>query len=131
MTKRPKTKGCNAERELIHLFWQNRWAASRIAGSGSICYPAPDILAGNNIRKLAIECKVTKSIKQYLTEKEIDELKEFSTIFGAEPWVAVKFNNVDWFFLTLDNLDRTEKNHVISLESAKRRGLSISELITS
>ncbi|HII72461.1 TPA: Holliday junction resolvase [Candidatus Woesearchaeota archaeon] len=125
----PKTKGCNAERELIHLFWKHRWAASRVAGSGSIVYPAPDVLAGNNLRRLAIECKVTKDRKQYLTKKEVEELKEFADLFGAEPWVAVKFNNVAWFFLSLDDLDDTGKHLAIGLESAKLRGLSFEDLI--
>lgn len=124
-----KTKGSNAERELIHFFWRNNWAATRIAGSGSTRYPAPDLLAGNNLRKLAIECKVTKSIRQYFTVKEIDELKEFSEIFGAEPWVAVKFNNVDWFFLPIGDLDATEKHYILSLESAKRKGLLQKDII--
>ena len=56
-----KSKGINAERELIHLFWKtNSWTAVRIAGSGSSKYPCPDILAANISRKIAIEAKSTK-----------------------------------------------------------------------
>ena len=58
-----KKKGINAERELIHMFWAEKWAAIRVAGSGSSKYPSPDILAGNNLRKLAIECKAISGIK--------------------------------------------------------------------
>ena len=60
-----KSKGINGERELVHMFWNRGWACLRIAGSGSSKYPSPDILAGNKLRKLAIECKITKDQKKY------------------------------------------------------------------
>ena len=59
--KNKKKKGTDAERDLIHIFWKNGWAAVRIAGSGSMKYPSPDILAGKNGTLYAIECKTTKS----------------------------------------------------------------------
>ena len=86
-----KAKGTKGERELIKTFNENGWSAIRSAGSGSSPYPAPDILAGNAVRRLAIECKVTKENKKYLQNAEIDQLQEFSRKFGAEPWVGVKF----------------------------------------
>ena len=55
-----KSKGINAERQLIHMFWSVKWTACRIAGSGSSKYPSPDIIAANRARKLAIEAKITK-----------------------------------------------------------------------
>jgi len=126
-----KAKGTNAERELIKLFWNtNKWSAHRIAGSGSSHFPSPDVIAGNSLRKLAIECKSTKSIKQYIESEQINGLKEFSKIFGAEPWIAVRFNNMDWFFLTLEDLKETEGNNfVISIPLAKNKGLSFEQLI--
>jgi len=123
-----KAKGTGAERELIHFFWKNEWAAVRIAGSGSMRYPSPDILASNNRRKVAIECKTSKSKYQYLTKDEIDELKKFSTLFGAEPWVGIKFKT-NWFFLSLDDLKETDKNFVASIELAKQKGLTFNELL--
>ncbi len=126
-----KSKGSNAERELIHAFWKKQYAAFRSAGSGSNAYPCPDIIAGNNIRKFAIECKSTKSIKQYLTRKEVTELITFGKIFGAQVWFAIRFDRLQWFFLTPDDLDETEgENFVVSIELAKRKGLSFEELVT-
>ena len=124
-----KAKGISAERELIHKFWDNGWSAIRVAASGAIKYPCPDIVAGNNLRKIAVECKVTNDVRQYLTKREVDELCEFSRIFGAEPWIAVKFNRVDWYFLTIDDLEDSGKNYGISIPSAKRKGFSFSEMI--
>jgi Holliday junction resolvase len=123
-----KSKGINAERELIHLFWKNGWAAIRIAGSGSMRYPSPDIIASNKRRRLAIECKATKSKYQYLSEEDVQQIKDFSAIFGAEPWFGVRFNNENWMFLPTENLNKTGKNYVISCEDAKIKGVSFEEL---
>jgi Holliday junction resolvase len=124
-----KSKGINGERELVHLFWANKWVALRIAGSGSSRYPSPDLLASNSVRKLAIEVKITKEQYKHFPGEEISDLKEFSQKFGAEPWIAVKFKGNDWFFVSLEDLQQTTSNFSISLELAKRRGLSFSELI--
>ena len=124
-----KSKGINAERDLIHKFWANGWAALRVAGSGSSKYPSPDVLAGNNIRKLAIECKVTKDESRYLTKDEINDLKEFSRLFGAESWIAIKFNQKGWYFLTIDDLKETENNYCVNFEIAKNKGIILEELI--
>jgi len=124
-----KSKGINAERDLIHKFWSHNWAAIRVAGSGSQKYPSPDILAGNNLRKLAIECKATKDKIRYLTKEEISDLKKFSKMFGAESWIAIKFNGKDWYFLSLEDLKETENNFAVSYDIAKNKGLIIEELI--
>ena len=73
-----KKKGCRTERELVHLFWDNGWSASRVAGSGSTSMPAPDLLAGNKSRFMAIECKSLKSKTQYLKKEQMNELKVFA-----------------------------------------------------
>ena len=125
-----KSKGINAERELIHLFWQTHdWAACRIAGSGSIKYPSADVLASNSKRKLAIEAKVTKDQAKYFSLDELSQLREFSRLFGAEPWIAVKFKNHDWFFISLDDLKKTKSNFVVTSELAKLKGLTFQELL--
>ncbi len=126
-----KRKGTAAEREIIRMFWQTgEWAAHRIAGSGSVFYPSPDIIAGKKDRKIAIEAKITKSAIKYFQKKEIQELIEFSVIFGAEPWVAVKFGSESWIFVSAYDLDETEKGMKISLEKSKLKGLIFEELIS-
>ena len=122
-----KAKGTAAERELIHMFQNVDFACFRAAGSGSMKYPCPDLIVGNNLRKLAIEVKNSGKGYQHLTKKEIDELQEFSSKFGAESWVAVKFK--EWFFLTLEDLKETTSNFSITQTIAERKGLSFEELI--
>lgn len=124
-----KSKGISAERELLHFFWDSGWACIRVAGSGSIRFPTPDLLAGNGARKLAIECKSVNDDKKYFSRDDVAQISDFARLFGAEPWLAVKFLNVGWFFISLDDLDKTKNNFVVSLELAKSKGFSFQELI--
>ncbi len=124
-----KIKGSNAERELLHMFWSRGFACLRSAGSGSMKYPGPDLIASNKIRKLAIECKTTKSKKKYLDKHDVDQLKEFCDIFGAEPWFAVRFAKTEWMFLSIEDIEKTQNGYVIDSKVAERRGLLIDELI--
>ncbi|MAH33085.1 Holliday junction resolvase [archaeon] len=125
-----KSKGINAERDLIHKFWGTKsWVAVRVAGSGSMKYPCADILASNKLRKLAIECKVTKDHKKYFEKKEIEDLKNFADYFGAEPWIAVKFKGHEWLFVSLEDLEETDKCFVADVNSAKNKGLLFEEIV--
>lgn len=126
-----KSKGISAERSLFHEFWNRGWAAIRSAASGATKYPSPDILAGRGHRRLAIEVKVTKFSKQYLPKEEVFQLKEFADIFGAESWIAIKFPRTQWLMVTIEDLQHTRgKNYVLSLETAKFKGLSVDEVIS-
>ena len=84
-----KSKGIDAERELVHMFMDSGWAALRVAGSGVLS--GPDVMASNAIRLLVIECKTTKDQKKYFTTEEIEQLRIFGQKFGAEAWVGVTF----------------------------------------
>lgn len=122
-------KGANAERELIHLFWKlDGWTAVRVAGSGSMRYPAPDVLASKNGSIFAIECKATKADIQYLEKREVDELVEFAKRAGARPLVGVRFNNEQWWFLNPEDLNETVVSKGVSRELARLRGLSFDDL---
>ena len=125
-----KNKGSRAERELIHKFFDtNEFIALRAAGSGSTPLPSPDILAGGMGRILAIECKSGKD-KRYIKKNQIDELKIFSERFGAEPWIGLRFDNEDWWFLSLENLVKSRgENFMVSLDIARKKGLRFEELI--
>lgn len=125
-----KVKGTRLERELFHLFWKTeKWGCLRVAGSGSTTLPAPDLLVGNSKRVLAIECKAGKE-KRYINKAQIEELKEFSRVFGAEALIGVRFNNMGWYFLTINQLDPTKGgNFVIDKFTCKENGISFDDLI--
>ena len=124
-----KSKGINAERELITLLWGHGISACRVAGSGSSHFPSPDIIAGNTLRKLAIECKTSSAEIRYIQKESIDQLKVFANTFGAEPWIAMRFARNNWLFISLDDLKDTGNYFSISLENAKKKGFLIEELI--
>lgn len=121
-----KRKGTNAERDLIKLFWSVGWAAVRVAGSGSMHFPSPDLLVGNKIRRLAIEVKTTKEEKKYFSKEEVKQLLVFSSFFGAESWLAIKFSHCDWVFVNPEDLEKTRGNFVFKKNSHK--GLSFTEV---
>ena len=124
-----KGKGTRLERELFHMFWENSWGSIRVAGSGSTSLPAPDLLVGNSKRFLAIECKAGKE-KRYIRRGQVEELVEFSTKFGAEPWIAVRFNNMGWYFLGVDKLQDTKGgNFVVDKEFCKLNGITFEDFI--
>ena len=126
-----KAKGTNAERELLHKFWSKNWACIRVAGSGSQKYPSPDLIVGNKIRKLGIECKISSNNIIYLESKEVKELDEFCYIFGLEPWVAVRFKDKIWKFLSLEDLKTTNKNFKVDLDVCRLKGVLFEELTSS
>ena len=126
-----KVKGSRTERELVHLFNNTGlWAAIRIAGSGLTKDPNPDVLAGNKQRYLAIECKSLKSNIKYLYPEEITQIIDFSSKFGAEPWIGIRFNNQGWYFIKPEHLEKTKSEYYsVSLLLAKEKGLSFKDLI--
>ena len=123
-----KSKGSAAERDLIHKFWAVGWAALRAAGSGSTQFPSPDIIVGNSNRKLALEVKATKDKKKYFPKEEIVALNFFAEKFGAESWVAIKFDREKFYFIRTNDMDETPSSFVASLELCKSKGLLFESL---
>lgn len=124
-----KSKGSNAERELVHLLWAKGIAAVRVAGSGSSKYPSPDILAGDISRRFAIECKSVAAESKYIPKQEIYDLKTFADTFGAEPWIGVRFARNEWLLLSLEDLRETASSFVITKDMAQIRGLLLEEVL--
>jgi Holliday junction resolvase len=124
-----KEKGSNAERELIHAFWAKQWTACRVAGSGSMKYPSPDIIANRQGINLAIECKATNSKYQYLEKREVEELVAYAQIAGARPLVAVRFFRKEWRFLNPEDLSDSGKNLSVTQELSESKGITFEELI--
>ncbi|MBU3941048.1 MAG: Holliday junction resolvase [Nanoarchaeota archaeon] len=125
-----KSKGTRAERELFHMLWDSGWSTVRSAGSGSTPLPNPDLIASNGSKILAIECKAIKNSSKHFNKTEINQLIEFSTKFGAEPWFAIKFDNQGWNFLRPEELKKTKTgNYSVNLNLAKQSGIKFDELI--
>ena len=126
-----KSKGTKGERDLDHCFWASGWACVRVSGSGSMQFPLPDILAGNSKRRLAIECKTTKAKSKYFSNEEIDNLVKFAEIFGAEPWVAVKFDRKCWQFIKATDIKKKGLMYSVACESTESTKLGFEDLVSS
>lgn len=124
-----KIIGSNAERQLVHEFWKRGWPTIRVAGSGSMKYPCPDLIVGKEKRKIVIECKTTKKKNKYFTKEEVSDLKTFAKMFGAEAWLAVRFGKRGWFFVQTTDLKIKEKSLVLTLDNALRMGKTIDKLL--
>ena len=117
-----KKRGCNAERELLHLLSSKGWAVARVAGSGMISETNCDLFAGNGKKKYAIEVKIASNHKKYFRKEQIIELVKFAKNFGLTSIVAIKFLRKGWWFISPDKLDKTNKGLVISFNDIEKRG---------
>ena len=126
-----KSKGSRTERELVQMLKDTgSWAAIRVAGSGLTSDPNTDVLAGNGKRHLAIECKSIKGKYKHIYQEQIKQLIEFSNKFGAEPWIAIRFNVKGWYFLKPEHLTKTKSSNLsINLKLAEEKGLKFNEFI--
>jgi len=124
-------KGSSEERDLVHKLWEKNFAAMRAPASGGATKrPLPDVLAGNGKVYLGIEVKTTTKEKIYIDSLQVDGLCEFCDLFGAEPYLGVKFKYTKWLFLPPDNIDRTRSNNYkIDKDVALEKGLELDEII--
>ena len=123
-------KGSAEERDLVHKLWDKNFAAMRAPASGGATKkPLPDVLAGNGKIYLAIEVKTTSKDKIYIDSIQMDGLCEFCDLFGAEPYLGVKFKFTKWLFLPPDKIDRTRSNNYrVEKDVALEKGLELDEI---
>lgn len=124
-------KGSAEERDLVHKLWDKNFAAMRAPASGGATKrPLPDVLAGNGNIYLAIEVKTTTKDKIYIDSPQMDALCEFCDIFGAIPYLGIKFKYTKWLFLAPETIDRTKSNNYrVEKEIALKNGLELDEII--
>lgn len=123
-----KSKGSNAERQLVKIFTECGWRALRVAGSGVNDDSPCDLIAGKAGKGgYAIECKSSKKTSIYITKSQIEDFMLFATMMGLRPALAVKFNFQGWLFIEPKYLKDTGNNWVVSLENAKTNGQRFSQ----
>ncbi|MBM3232991.1 hypothetical protein FJZ18_02390 [Candidatus Pacearchaeota archaeon] len=123
-----KSKGSNAERELVKMFTEHGWRALRVAGSGVNDDSPCDIIVGKVGKKgYAIEAKSSKKNRIYITKSQIEDFVKFSLMLGLQPALAIRFNYKGWHFIPPEHLEDTGNNWVISMEKAETKGLRFSQ----
>ncbi len=123
------SKGSRRERELVNLLDEAGFAVMKAPASGSATErDLPDVLAGNGERFYAIEAKASSGKPIYLDEEEVKSLKYFAENFGAEAWIAVRFDREDWYFFRPSELYRTDSgNYRVKKETAIEDGVDFEE----
>lgn len=124
-------KGSVEERDLVNKLWDAGFAAMRAPASGGATKrPLPDVLAGNGKLYLAIEVKSTRQDHIYIDNEKIANLREFSEIFGAVPYVGAKFIRKPWRFIRLEDLHVTRsENYRVNTDLAFSEGKDFEEII--
>ena len=113
-----KKKGSSYERELLKMFFDSGFSGVRVAGSGSSSFPSPDLVIGRGGESFAFEVKSTVNDYVYVSKAQLENLLLFSSVFGAEPLVAVKFISRGWRFFSVPEL--SSKNVRFSFNSDSR-----------
>ena len=115
-----KSKGSNAERELVSLFTENGWRAVRVAGSGVNDESPCDLIVGKLGQKgFTIEAKSSRSNYIYIKKSQIEDFILFSSTIGLRPVIAVRFTYEGWLFLNPEQLEDSGKSFVIHRDKAK------------
>lgn len=118
-----KSKGSNAERELLKIFTENGWRCARVAGSGVNDDSPCDLIAGKVGRRgYVVEAKSSKKHSIYIKKSQIEDFVMFASMTGLTPAIAVRFNYQGWIFLEVSKLRDSGKNWVVSLKSALVEG---------
>jgi len=124
-----KSRGCSYERQLVDLLHDAGFAAVRVAGSGAMALPCPDIVACRKGTILAIECKTTRKNQVYISDEQIDDLNRYSRIAGAHPFVAVRFSHQEWYFFAPSTIPKTNRStYVVSRRLVAGNGLTLADL---
>lgn len=123
-----KSKGSNAERELVSLFTENGWRAARIAGSGVNDESPCDLIVGKiGLRGYTIEAKSSRSNYVYIKKSQIEDFILFSNIVGLKPVIAVRFTYEGWMFINPKQLEDSGKNFVIYRKKLSSIGKKFSQ----
>lgn len=122
------SKGANAERELMRLFFEKGFSVVRIAGSGTSPLPAPDIIAIKKGRIVAVECKARKAKNLAISSAQMSEFLDWAEKAGSEALVGWKVPRKGWFFLKPGQLKSTGKFFTVSQRHAIENGVSFEEV---
>lgn len=126
-----KSKGSNAERELLLMLFSNGFAVSRVAGSGCSTLPTPDIIAVKDKLTIAIECKTKKGEYLNIKDSQVQELITWEQMAGCKAYVAWRVSKDKWYFIDIYGLKKTNKAYSIKKKDILENGLILEDFIKS
>jgi Holliday junction resolvase len=112
------TKGSKGENELGDLLSEEGYVWMRAPGSGTANRELPDVIVGKDGHIIVFEVKRWSHRDEdgdmrdyeYVTKKEVEDLIYFAENFGAEYYVAYRFDYHDWEFVKKDEMKETKKS---------------------
>ena len=110
-------KGARSERELLGILYDNSFSVMRSAGSG-VNSISPDIIAFRDRKGVAFECKAWNGTSVSIPIEKLDTLKRWESNTGMDTYIAWRINGKGWFFISLSEMSRTEKNYTITMRKA-------------
>ena len=60
---------------------------------------------------------------------QVEDLVKFAKLFGAEPWIGARFNDMKWAFFAPDDLKKTGSGFSVSVKMIREKGLTFEQLI--
>ena len=118
-----KSKGSNAERELLTLFKESAWRGVRTAGSGVNDLSPCDMIVGKiGKRGYVVEAKSSRGNHIYIKKSQIEDFILFANTIGLTPVIALRFTYEGWLFINPEQLDDSGKSFVVSRNKAKLVG---------
>jgi len=135
-----KTKGVRVERELANKFWQLGFAVVRSGSSGGGVRKrfAPDLVVMRNGKIAVLEVKYrSKDSRVQLDIDRIYKLREFANRAGAKAYIAVKFSNEQWRFVSIEQITQLLENGnngnskyiYLTREYVTKNGLTLREFV--
>ena len=113
------SKGARAERELLNHLYSIGYSVVRSAGSG-VNSVSPDIIAIKQGKGLAFESKAWDGNGISIDHEKFESLRQWRDNSGMDTYIAWRMNGAGWFFITLDEMSRTEKNYRVTKKNAIR-----------
>ncbi|MEM4663179.1 MAG: Holliday junction resolvase Hjc [Candidatus Diapherotrites archaeon] len=123
------SKGANAERELLGLFYNAGFAVVRVAGSGASKYPEPDCLAFRKDKKYAFECKARSGKYLNIPKEQLESFVEWAKQADLQAYIAWKIPRKGWLFIKPEHLVPRKKGYAIDINRAIAIGKSINQLV--
>jgi Holliday junction resolvase len=115
-------KGTKGENELGGLFSEEGYVWMRAPGSGTADRELPDVIVGKDGHTVVVEVKRWDNEKKYgyLKKKEVDDLIYFAENFGADYYVAYRFDYGDWNYVKKEEMHETENSFRCERDLNKR-----------
>jgi len=124
-------KGASGERELLSLFYDEGFVGLRAPTSGGCTQrELPDVIVGKHGDIYCFEVKRCGGDYLYLDSEELEELKVFSDAFGAEYYIAVRFDyESSWYFFNEESMHKTEGGQYRVKKEKSNKGETITDII--